>query len=270
MAKITFLESQGAKLVTCLFSMGARIFTHQTALLVARKLKIPENELNIILYRLTKKGIIKRLRRGLYVCIGLLGEITEVHSFVVSSFLINPPHEHMISHWSALQHHGLTEQIPIAVTASTTQRLSINPIVIENVSYEYTIIQAKHFYGFNKIWIDPHFQVHISDKERTILDLFVYSKMFGGFSEALGILEQALPEIDSAKLIKYTLQYDEKVLAKRLGWALEYFGISLQLLQPLLNIPMPYYCSLDSEKVSTGPCNSRWNIQNNLKSEYKK
>jgi predicted transcriptional regulator of viral defense system len=57
--------------------------------------------------------IIHRLRRGLYVSIGLLPEQTKTHPFVISAYLI---HTSAISHWSALQHHALTEQISQILT----------------------------------------------------------------------------------------------------------------------------------------------------------
>lgn len=260
-------NSQGAELLRALFCNGDRIFTHEQAVKTAMTLNICKKDLNIVLHRLTKQNMIKRLRRGLYICIGVLGEVSTIHPFVISTFL---DRSSMISHWSALSHHGLTEQIPITVTASTSQRTPVNHFEIENISYEYKIIQPKHFYGFTEEWIDPHFKIRITDKERTLIDLFIYSRMFGGFGEALGILENVIQEIDIEKLVAYAIKYEEKTLAKRLGWALEQFGVPENELYPLRSIPISNYCPLDPEKMNHGPCDGRWSIQNNLKSEYKK
>ena len=269
------IESQGIRLLRQLFLGGKHIFNMSDAQTAAQLENIPQKQLKKILSNLAKHQHIVRLRRGLYVSIGLLPEQTHTHPFVISAYLIQPS---AISHWSALQHHGLTEQIPRVITASTPKKV-VTPSMrekqprrskakhaweIAGIRYEYMTIQQKHFFGIEKIWLDEHFRVQITDKERTLLDVFLYPKMFGGIGEALGILENALVSINIQKLIDYAIKYDKKSLAKRLGWALEYFGISVKQLQPLLKIPIDYYCRLDPSAPVTGPCDKRWMIQNNL------
>ena len=107
---------------------------------------------------------------------------------------------------------------------------------IAEVRYEYITIQQKHCFGIEKIWLDEHFQISITDKERTLLDIFVHPKMFGGMGETLGILENALPNIDIQKLVNYAIRYDKKYDVKRLGWALEYFGVINTIIAPLLDV----------------------------------
>lgn len=268
MSNLPYKDSQGLRLLAQLFTNEDRIFTREAALRAAQAQKIPQSELNIILSRLSKKGMILRLRRGLYTCIGILGETSKVHPFAVSSFLALPS---AISHMSALHYHGLTEQIPLSVTASSPKPLYMPKMIVEGVSYEYTVVQPKHFdFGIEDIWIDPHFQVKITDKERTLIDLFAYAKRFGGMGEVLGILEDALPSLNINRLVDYALKYDEKSLCKRLGWALEYLGEPDETFKRLLDVQMSHYCSLDPAKIAVGQCDKRWMIQNNLKSEYNK
>lgn len=113
-------ESQGTQLLQQLFTHGKRIFTMQDASVAAHMSGIPANQLPKILSNLAKRKQILRLRRGLYVSSWFLtADQTDVHPFVVSAYLIQPS---AISHWSALQHHGLTEQIPQIVTASTPKK----------------------------------------------------------------------------------------------------------------------------------------------------
>jgi predicted transcriptional regulator of viral defense system len=268
-------ESQGVRLLRQLSLQGKRIFNMQDVTAAAITENIPHNQLKKILFNLAKHRRVLRVRRGLYISIGIIAEQNITHPFVIAAYLIQPS---AISHWSALQHHGLTEQIPQIVTASTPSKV-VTPSMrekqphrsktkhmweIEGVRYEYINVQQKHFSGIEKIWLDEHFQVLITDKERTILDLFIYPKMFGGIGEALGILENSLATIDTQKLINYAVQYDKKSLAKRLGWALEYFGVPVKQLEPLLNVPINYYCRLDPSAPAIGPCDNRWMIQNNL------
>jgi predicted transcriptional regulator of viral defense system len=83
---------------------------------VALQTNIPRNQVNKILSNLAKHGRIRRLRRGLYTMIGMMLVQGEVHPFVIATHL----HQlSAISHWSALQHHRLTELVPQIVTAST-------------------------------------------------------------------------------------------------------------------------------------------------------
>src|SRR3990167_732226 len=268
-------ESQGMRLLRQLFLHGKHIFNMQDVATAATLEKIPHNQLRKILSNLAKHGRALRLRRGLYVSMGLLPEQTNIPPFAISAYLIQPS---AISHWSALQYHGLTEQIPQIITASTPSKI-VTPSMrekqpqrekskhaweIDGVRYEYINVQQKHFFGIEKIWLDEHFQIQITDKERTLLDLFIYPKMFGGIGEAFGILENALATINIQKLVDYAIQYDKKSLDKRLGWALEYFGVTAKQLEPLLKVPSNYYCRLDPSAPALGPCDKRWMIQNNL------
>lgn len=274
-------ESQGLRLLHSLFSDGKRIFYMQDIKKSADTLGIPSAQIRKIVSNLAKQGKLLRLRRGLYVGIGLFGEQPNIHPFVISAYLIQPS---AISHWSAMQHHGLTEQVPQIISASTTRKV-ITPSMranqaqqskrkhafdIDGIRYEYINIQQKHFFGLEKIWLDEFFQISITDKERTLLDVFIYPKMFGGIGEALGIMESTLSDINIEKLIEYAVRYGNKSVAKRLGWALEYFGVATKKLTALLKIPMNYYCPLDPSGEMTGEYDTRWMIQNNLTKVKKK
>lgn len=268
-------QTQGMRILQQLFLRGKRIFNMAEAEAAAIRENIPHKQIKKILSNLAKYGRVLRLRRGLYVSIGLLPDQTNTHPFAISAYLIQPS---AISHWSALQYHGLTEQIPQIVTAITTskvitpsmrktniqQSVSKHAWEIKGIRYEYTNIQEKYFFGIEEIWIDESFRVPITDKERTLLDVFVSPKIFGGMGEALGILQNALPNIDIQKLVDYAVKYKNKSVIKRLGWALEYFNVEEKYLMPLLETQVGYYCRLDPAKPAKGPCDKRWMIQNNL------
>lgn len=271
-------ETQGIRLLQQLLNSGHRIFSMNDAIAVASLEKIPSNQLRKILSNLAKQGLVIRLRRGLYVSIGLLSDAGQTHPFVISSFLIQPS---VISHWSALQYHGLTEQIPNTIMASTTSSV-ITPSMrknapsqserkhcwkIQDLRYEYIHMQKKHFFGHEKIWVTPHEQVSITNKERTVLDTFIDPKLFGGIGGAMEILENALAIIDISKLVAYALQYGNKSLTKRLGWALESLDIEEHYFEPLLDVPIHSFCRLDPSKPAKGKYNKRWMIQDNLLGE---
>jgi len=72
---------------------------------------------------------------------------------------------------------------------------------------EHIYVQPKHFFGHQKIWVNRWYQVNITDPERTALDLMVRCDIFGGMRAAIEILENALPQISTEKLVDYALQY---------------------------------------------------------------
>ena len=273
-------ESKGISLLRDLFSRGKRVFDMQDINEIAQIQKIPPHQLRKILSSLAKRGLLLRIRRGLYVAIGLIPEQTNTDPFVISSFLIRGS---VISHWSALQYHGLTEQIPQTITASTIKKITTPSMheakimssnikhawVIDDIRYEYIHVQDKNLKlgeGVEKIWINEFYSVLITDKERTILDVFINPKMFGGMGEALGVLENVLSSesIDVDKLVRYAVAYEKKYLAKRLGWALESFGIKAKALKPLLDVKISHYTRLDPSSPATGACDKHWMVQNNL------
>lgn len=273
--KIKQTEAQGMRVLRQLLLQGKRIFNMEDAAAAAVTENIPQAQVKKILSNLAKYGRILRLRRGLYVSIGLLPDETNTHPFAISAYLIQPS---AISHWSALQHHGLTEQVPQVVTAITTSKvvtpsmrkkdlqrpLSKHALEVEGIRYEYITIQEKHFFGIDDVWIDEHFHIPVTDKERTLLDVFINPKIFGGIGEALGLLKNALSSLDIKKLVDYAILYKNKSVIKRLGWALEYFGVTEKYFAPLLEIQINYYCRLDPSGPAKGPCVKRWMIQNNL------
>lgn len=272
-------RSQGVRLLDQLGSRGKYIFNMNDAKAAAQLEKIPVNQLNKILSNSVKQRKALRLRRGLYVNLEALPKGAQIHPFVISGFLIQSS---AISHWSALHHHGLTEQIPQIITASTDKKvvtpsmrnIPFQPLTIKHMleinglRYEYITIKKEHFFGYERVPFYENLFVNITDKERTLLDVFIYPKMFGGMGGALDILQQALSEIDNGidikTLVKYAIKYNKPVIAKRLGWALEYLGVAEKLLKPLLGIPLHYYCRLDPHAPAKGHCDKRWMIQNNL------
>jgi predicted transcriptional regulator of viral defense system len=257
---------------------GKEIFTMKEIAPVAQMRDIQHPQLKKILSNFIRRGWIIRLHRGLYASVGsLFPDLSYTHPFAIAVHLVKPA---AISHWSALNYHGLTEQIPNIVTAITTKKVVTPSMRLKNsqsqqtkhsweiagIQYEYITVKPENFNrGIENIWINERYLVPITDKERTLLDVFIYSKMFGGIGEALNILQHSLSEIDVKKLVQYATEYGKKSTIKRLGWGLEYFGISSKYLKPLLNEPASYYSLLDQAGEAKGPCDKHWMIQNNLK-----
>ena len=280
-------ETLGVKLLRELAGRGSFIFSTEEAKAAAADLAIPETYLPQLLSKLAAGGWLLRLRRGLYAGMGRLPGEVEVHPFAVATNLVSPS---AISHWSALHHHGLTEQVPRQVTASTPKKV-VTPSMrahstrsqsrprgegasgreagrhtweINRVNYEYYTVASDRFFGIEEVWVDEHFRVPIYDRERSLLDGFAAPRLFGGLSEALGILEEHAGDLDLEKLVRYALRYGKASVAKRLGWALDRTGAPRRVTAPLAKLPMDGVRVLDPTRPREGKYDDRWMVQENL------
>jgi predicted transcriptional regulator of viral defense system len=270
-----YADNLGLRLLRGLADEGRYVFTVEEAKAVAVQLGISEGYLRLLLFRLARSGWVVRLRRGLYASMSGTPWEVQVHPFVVATRLVSPS---AVSHWSAMSHHGLTEQIPQAVTAFTTQKV-VTPSMrsgragkkpgahaweVAGIRYEYTTVEPEHFFGIEEVWVDQFFRVPITDRERTMLEGFISPRMFGGMSEVLGILDEHAHELELQKLVDYALRYGKASVIKRLGWSLEQVGTPADLLKPLEEVPVSGFRVLDPTRPERGPCDTRWRIQNNL------
>ena len=111
------LGPREAFLVRSLAEEGKAIFAVSDA---SRLMGIGAKE---VVRRLAVEKWVLPLKRGLYAMVpldvGVRGaDAFVVHSFVVASMLTEP---YYVGYWSALNHHGLTDQIPRTTFIATTK-----------------------------------------------------------------------------------------------------------------------------------------------------
>ena len=112
----------GIDLVRRIASEGRRIFSMELARELSPEVGLKQAYLREALYHLRRTGWIVPLRRGLYAISSEVPGVAPVHEFEVAMVLVAPA---AISHWSAVHHHGLTEQVPRKVFVLTTADTSI-------------------------------------------------------------------------------------------------------------------------------------------------
>jgi predicted transcriptional regulator of viral defense system len=232
-----------------------------------------------LLHERARSGWVRRLRRGLYVVDETHRGGPAPHPFAIATTLVESS---AISHWSALAHHGLTEQIPRIVTASTTRDV-VTPRMrgvtsrsdepastweVDGLAIRYIRVQPDRFWGFEDVWVDELSRVRITDRERTVLDAFVSPSFFGSIGEVLGILEEHLSELDVQRLVSYGVRYGKDAAIKRLGYALEQFGADPDTIRPLRDAPVRGYRLLDPQGPDRGLYLAAWNLRDNLKVEW--
>ena len=270
-AKQTLKRSDvGIELVRHLASEGDRIFSIQRARELSPRVALKGSYLTEALYHLRRNGWITPLRRGLYaISPSMLGS-APLHEFEIAMALVRPA---AISHWSALHHHGLSEQSPRRVFVLTTQtsvpRLrqaktarSDRAYSVGEVRYQFIQVKPSSFFGTEQVWIGEA-RVTITDLERTLLDGLSMPQYCGDFAEVLHAFEVSRTRLDRKKIIGYALRLGETI-AKRLGWVLERQGAVSADLKALRQAPIKGYRKLDPTGPRRGPYDPRWMIQENL------
>jgi predicted transcriptional regulator of viral defense system len=255
----------GVELVRRLAAAGQRIFTTAKAREFGPEVGLSEGYVRQALYHLAKSGWVVRLHNGLYAISSSVPGVTPAHEFEIAMALVEPA---AISHWSAMHHHGLTEQAPRTVFVLTTAGASVpttrakGDYRIGDTAYRFIKIRPERFFGTEKIWIGES-RVTITDLERTLIDGLTMPEYCGDFSEVLHAFEIASEKINLERIIDYALKLDAAT-AKRLGWVLEKQVMEIDRLAPLVNVPIKGYRILDPTGPRKGPCNRYWMIQENL------
>jgi predicted transcriptional regulator of viral defense system len=235
----------------------------------------PRSRLRWTVSALIRSGRLEPLKRGVYALKNPPPGM-EIHPFAVASILVKPS---VISHWSALTHHGFTTQVPRMVQISTPGKV-VTPEMRQGKSYqprgravwkaagievEIIHIRPRSFFGHQKIWVNSWNQVAITDPERTALDLVARPEVIGGLPAALDILEEILPRLDLPKLVGYGVVYNVGAVIKRLGWCLENLGADPSLLVPLQRVSLSNKTLLDPRAPASAIVNERWQIVENLR-----
>ena len=265
-------EPLGLRLVHALESAGVDPFSSAEAQREAGQLGLSRAHASKLLSQLTEARRLTRIKKGLYAINDPVTRRPRAHSFAIGTALVTPS---AISHWSALQHWGLTEQIPGAVTLSSPRR-TFPPIgnvevtrglrtwMVARTRYQVVSIVKSKFFGATDVWMDERSRVPVFDRERALLDALQHFHVFGSLSVGLGILDDHLDDLDVDRLVHHAIRLDVGAVVKRLGWALERLQVPQRALKPLLTYPVEGDAPLDPGRPSRGHHDRRWQVIENL------
>jgi predicted transcriptional regulator of viral defense system len=271
----SYSGGHGLALLEGLDERGKLVFTAADALDAGAARLLAARQVYHVLLRLEAAGWIRRIKRGLYAVTGKLPGSSAPHDYAIATALYTPS---ALSHRTALQLHGLSGQLPHVITCTTTAKV-VTPAMrtrqprrrrrasiwqVDGLQIQYVSVRPARFFGVDEIWVDDRTRVPVTDRERTVLDLFADPSRAGGFGEALAVLEAHHSELDVSKLISYTLRLGVVAVAKRLGWALETFGAGDDVLVPLLALPVKGVQALDPQRERRGTVIRRWKLIDNL------
>jgi predicted transcriptional regulator of viral defense system len=262
--------NSGVELVRKLSAEGFRIFTTDVAREAAPSVGLSPGYFLQAMHHLVRSGWLIRVKKGLYGLSGPVPGTTALHEFEIAMALVEPS---AVSHWSAMSHHGLTDQVPRRVFVLTTAR-SIprargkkktggeTGYPVGETVYQFVHVKPERFFGIEQVWVNES-RVSITDPERTLLDGLMAPQYCGDFAEVLHAFELRAPKLDVERVIQYALKLDAAT-AKRLGWILERQGIASDRLEPLRALSIKGYRLLDPGSLRYGPHEARWMIQVNL------
>ena len=246
------LSEGEARVISDLSYRGKAIFTLKDILEYSRN---PKN----LLYNLTRKNWVLRLKNGVYMIAPLeAGELGArshtVHSFVIASYLVEP---YYISHWSALNYHGLTEQTPPAVYVASTKPRSRRRIL--DTEFIFVKVAERKMFGVDEIKIEDS-SVNISTPEKTVVDCLDHPEHCGGIEQAARAIFFEHGSLDFKKIIDMAKQMSNGAILKRLGYLLE--NLKLVSYSDMLGRPMlsEGYARLDTKLPREGRINERWKI----------
>lgn len=261
----------GVELVRLLAQSGDHIFTTARARELAPQVGLRDAYVGEALYHLRRNGWITSLRRGVYALSYTVPGVAPVHEYEVAMALVQPA---AISHWSAFNHHGLTEQVPWKTFVLTTTEASVPARSASDggdgdrgyqaggMWYQFIQTRPERFFGVEKIWVGEA-RVSITSLERTLLDGLAMPRYCGGFGDVVYAFGEASSRMDVDRMVVDAPRLGVAV-AKRLGWVLETQGIEGPHLEQLAALPVKGYRKLDANGPAKGTYNGRWMLQENL------
>lgn len=224
-----------------------------------------ESTLRELLSDMTKRGLLMRLKNGIYYVIPYEADaenfMPDWHLIVEN--LVKDV-QYYIGYYSALQIHNLITQPSLKEQIVVSKQIRPSEIKIKNVPFQYIYHNEKHFFGYKKIWTDSFNKVLCSDLEKTIIDCLYKPDYAGGIVEIAKAIHTSKEKIKFDILLEYVKKFDSQAVIKRLGFLLEMLEIKSEIIVDLQKIKTASYIVLDTKLPMDGKYNKRWSIQQNI------
>lgn len=176
------------------------------------------------LSELVKRGIISRLKPGLFLIIPLEADRNYLENWHIIARELIKPHHYYISHYSAMAIHGLTTQ-PVLKVFITSSKREKNRL-ISGVEFLFIYTKPSNFFGIEEKWITKQEKIKVSDLEKTLIDALMRSGLCGGISEIAKGIWLRKNRINYERLLKYCKRIKVKAVSKRLGFILQTLNLA--------------------------------------------
>ena len=264
--KNKYISTQSNEILSYFNSKGLVCFDSKAAIKALPESK--ENTIRELLSDMTKRGLLMRLKEGVYYIIPYEenAETFMPDWHLIVKYLVKDA-KHYIGYYSALQVHNLITQPSLKEQIVVSKQIRPSEIKIKNITFQFIYHNETHFFGEKKIWIDDFNKVQCSDIEKTIIDCLFKPDYAGGIVEVARAIYSTKEKLDYNKLLEYAIKFNSQAVVKRLGYLLELFEIETVITEELQKRQTASYIVLDTELPKTGKRNSRWSIQQNLDTE---
>ena len=171
-----------------------------------------------ILWRLQKKGFVRRVRGGLYVLAPpeLRGKDVVADPYILAARAAHG--RYFLSYHSALEIHGIAHSRISTTFASVSRRRG--PFEYQGMAYNFVL--ERHFFGLKDV-LHAGVTIKVSDLERTVVECIRRLDLAGGLEEVLKSY-QGLPYLNRRRVLSHLGLFGVKSLYHRLGFVLSMVG----------------------------------------------
>jgi len=230
--------------------------------------KSNDSALRELLSDMTRRGLLMRVKRGLYYIIPYEqdAETFMPDWHLLAKYLVQNA-KHYIGYYSALQIHNLITQPSLKEQIVVSQQIRPSTIKVKDVPFQFIYHNAKHFFGTKKIWIDNFNKVICSDLEKTFIDCLFKPDYAGGIVEIAKAIYISRDKIKFNVLLEYAIKFNSQAVVKRLGFILEILKIETTIIEDLQKLKTNSVVLLDTELPKSGKIKTKWSLQQNIEIE---
>jgi len=229
-----------------------------------RYFRLPRRAREKILFRLNRQGILKKIKKGVYLYspLGSGPAGSNINEFLIP-YVFFPKGNYYVGYATMYNYYGFTDQLFQIMYILNTSLQKAK--AIGSMRFKMVRISPRRMYGLEKIRVKDA-GVIVSDRERTLVDLIYFPEPVGGMKRAFEILKEQIKsrKTDTAKLIKYALKFPDTSTVKRIGFILEKAGLNGRKLMPLLKAAKKTsLINLYPSKSRKGKINRKWMVIEN-------
>jgi len=157
-----------------------------------------------------KKGLVIKLKRGLYILNEKDRKIHPSRTFIANS-LYSPSY---VTNEYALGYYGLIPEMVIDLTSVTTKKTKTFQNAFGTFLYQH--LKQDLFFGFTKVMDENRFPVFIAEPEKAILDfIYLHQKDFKNKGKDIFVLSyrfQNLERLKKSKLMYFAKKYGNNMV----------------------------------------------------------
>lgn len=218
-----------------------------------------------LLSAMAKRGLIMRIKDGLYHIIPYEKNSNEYFpNWHLTAEALVETIDYYLGFYTALEIHGLITQPSLVEQIVMQKRLQPKNFKVKNVEFEIITYNKKHFFGYEKTWIDDFNKVNCSDLEKTIIDCLYKPDYANGITEIAKAIYKSREKINVSKILMYLEKFDAQVVYKRLGFLLLNLKVLYPLTKEIHSKLSNSYTLLDPSLPKEGKHHSQWKIVDNV------